>query len=50
MKKKDLTILKNINFRADKGQIIGIIGTVGSGKTTLIHSLIGEIEKVNGLV
>lgn len=50
MRTKDLTVLRNINFKASKGELIAVIGTVGSGKTTLLHSLIGEIEKVSGLV
>ena len=32
----DKYVLKNINFRIDKGQTLGIIGRTGSGKTTLV--------------
>lgn len=38
--------LKNINFKARKGQLTCIVGRVGSGKTTLIKSIIGEIPLV----
>ncbi len=34
-------ILHNISFTAKKGQIIGITGAVGSGKTSLAHALTG---------
>jgi ATP-binding cassette, subfamily B, multidrug efflux pump len=34
-------ILHNISFAAHKGQIIGITGAVGSGKTSLAHALTG---------
>ena len=32
-------IIKNISFSVDSGQIIGILGAIGCGKTTLIKSL-----------
>lgn len=35
--------LKNINFTARKGQLTCIVGKVGSGKTTLMKAMIGEI-------
>jgi ABC-type multidrug transport system fused ATPase/permease subunit len=34
-------ILHNISFNAKKGQIIGITGAVGSGKTAMAHALTG---------
>ncbi len=34
-------ILHNISFSAKQGQIIGITGAVGSGKTSLAHALTG---------
>jgi len=33
---KDTFALKNISFRAEKGQTVGIVGQTGSGKTTLM--------------
>lgn len=47
-------VLKNISFETNKGESIGIIGTSGCGKTTLIKLLLGfypvtgGILKVNG--
>jgi ATP-binding cassette subfamily B multidrug efflux pump len=35
-------VLEGISFEASKGQIIGVTGAVGSGKTTLIHALLGQ--------
>lgn len=32
-------VLKNINLKIEKGQTLGIIGTIGSGKTTLMNLL-----------
>ena len=38
--------LTNINFTARKSQLTCIVGKVGSGKTTLIKSILGEIPMV----
>jgi ATP-binding cassette subfamily C (CFTR/MRP) protein 10 len=43
-------ILKELNLKIRRGQLIGIIGKVGSGKTSLLHSLMAEIDKVDGEV
>ena len=34
-------ILKNINFKIQKGDKIGIVGESGSGKTTLVKCILG---------
>jgi len=36
-------ILDNINIKVGKGKLIGLIGKIGSGKSTLINGLIGEV-------
>lgn len=44
-------ILKNIDFKLRKGEIIGIVGLSGSGKSTLIQILNGVIPKrITGLL
>lgn len=40
--------LKDISFEAKKGEIIGIIGGTGSGKTTLINLICGYYQTSNG--
>lgn len=40
--------LKDISFEAKKGEIIGIIGGTGSGKTTLINLICGYYSSTNG--
>ncbi|EAL63605.1 ABC transporter C family protein [Dictyostelium discoideum AX4] len=42
--------LKDINLIVPKGKLTMICGVVGSGKTSLIFGLIGEIYKLNGSV
>lgn len=44
------TVLKNINFRVDKGKLAAVVGTVGSGKSSLLSALLGEMEKISGRV
>jgi len=39
------TILSNINFELDAGQILTIIGPNGAGKTTLLRSIAGDFAK-----
>tara|TARA_Y100000389_G_scaffold174875_1_gene185169 strand:- start:4839 stop:6542 length:1704 start_codon:yes stop_codon:yes gene_type:complete len=41
-------IIKNLNFKINKGEFIGIKGKSGSGKTTLIDILMGLIEPTSG--
>jgi ATP-binding cassette subfamily C protein len=43
-------ILVGITFRADPGQILGIIGPSGSGKTTLGKILVGAMQPTVGTV
>ncbi|ETN62869.1 multidrug resistance-associated protein 1 [Anopheles darlingi] len=42
--------LKNINLSLRKGQLSAIVGTVGTGKSSLISALLGEMEKQSGIV
>ena len=37
-------VLKGINLKVEKGEIISIIGASGAGKTTLLH-ILGTLEK-----
>ncbi|KAG7967290.1 hypothetical protein I3843_08G093500 [Carya illinoinensis] len=42
--------LKNINFDIKKGDLSTIVGTVGSGKSSLLASVFGEMHKLKGEV
>lgn len=46
----ETSAIENINFSAEKGEIIGIIGHTGSGKSTLIQHLNGLLEPHHGKV
>lgn len=47
-KKSSDYILKNINLKISKGDIVGIYGESGSGKSTLIDILLGLLEPTKG--
>ncbi|XP_062549081.1 multidrug resistance-associated protein 1-like isoform X2 [Armigeres subalbatus] len=47
---EDSPTLKNINLTLRKGQLTAIVGSVGTGKSSLISALLGEMEKINGSV
>ncbi len=44
------SVLQNVNFQVNKGEIIGLIGPNGSGKTTFIRILNGVIRSDKGSI
>ncbi|KAI8011762.1 ABC transporter C family member 14 [Camellia lanceoleosa] len=43
-------VLKNVNLEIKKGELAAIVGTVGSGKSSLLASILGELHKKSGKV
>lgn len=43
-------MLKNINLQIEKSKCVAVVGTVGSGKSSLISALLGEMDKISGRV
>nr|CAD7448332.1 unnamed protein product [Timema bartmani] len=43
-------VLRNINVNVNKGSLVAIVGTVGSGKTSLVSGFLGEMNKLSGRV
>lgn len=43
-------VLKDISFEVDNGQIVGLIGLNGAGKSTTIKHIIGLMEAHKGLI
>ncbi|XP_062590611.1 multidrug resistance-associated protein 1-like isoform X1 [Saccostrea cucullata] len=42
--------LKDINLKIPEGMLIAVVGQVGSGKSSLISALLGEMNKLEGSV
>ena len=45
---KGRVILKNLDFQAEKGELVAILGPSGSGKTTFLHVLLGLLAPDEG--
>ena len=45
-----LTALRNVSFRLDRAQVVGLAGPNGSGKTTLIRIMLGLARASEGMV
>jgi ABC-type multidrug transport system fused ATPase/permease subunit len=42
--------LENVDLEVKKGQLVAIIGSVGSGKSSLLSAILGDMFKVDGKV
>ncbi|XP_054708720.1 multidrug resistance-associated protein 1-like [Uloborus diversus] len=42
--------LQGINLHVDKGSLTAIVGTVGSGKSSLLSALVGDMHKISGSI
>ncbi|XP_058074506.1 ABC transporter C family member 3-like isoform X2 [Magnolia sinica] len=42
--------LKDLNFRALHGMRVAVCGTVGSGKSSLLSCILGEVPKISGTI
>jgi ABC-type multidrug transport system fused ATPase/permease subunit len=42
--------LDKVNFVAKKGELTCIVGRVGSGKSALVQSMLGDLNRINGSV
>lgn len=47
---KDTTVVKNLDFKLNKGEFIALIGANGAGKSTLINTLIGINTPLSGKI
>ena len=47
---RDFYALNNLSFTVEKGQTVGIIGTNGSGKSTILKIITGVLTPTSGQV
>ena len=40
--------LHDLNLRVDKGSLVAVVGTVGSGKSSLLSALLGNMTRLSG--
>src|SRR3989338_3081298 len=50
LEKSDRLLIKGVSFKINPGEVIGIIGPTGSGKTTLARLLVGVLKPNSGIV
>lgn len=43
-----LSVAGSINLRVERGSLVAVVGQVGVGKSSLISSMLGEMETVSG--
>jgi ATP-binding cassette subfamily C (CFTR/MRP) protein 1 len=42
--------IKDINLEVKKGSLVAVVGSVGSGKSSLLSAMLGEMERVSGSI
>jgi branched-chain amino acid transport system ATP-binding protein len=47
---QDFHVLKNVSLEVKKGQVVVMLGPNGHGKSTVLKSICGLVEKVTGLM
>ncbi|GJJ74211.1 ATP-binding cassette, subfamily C (CFTR/MRP), member 1 [Entomortierella parvispora] len=48
VEEKSSFALKNIDLHIPRGQLVAIVGAVGSGKSSILNALVGEMRKTAG--
>ncbi|NXB58887.1 MRP1 protein, partial [Struthidea cinerea] len=48
--KNGLPILKNLSVSIPEGSLVAVVGQVGSGKSSFLSAVLGEMEKLEGIV
>lgn len=49
-KSQEFTVINNISFKLNAGEILGLLGPNGAGKTTIIHMLLGITVPTSGTI
>ncbi|XP_069492524.1 uncharacterized protein [Ambystoma mexicanum] len=43
-------VIKDLNMKISEGSLVAVVGQVGSGKSSLLSAILGEMEKLEGTV
>jgi branched-chain amino acid transport system ATP-binding protein len=44
----DLTVVHDVSFRVDEGEVVSLVGSNGAGKTTILRTVAGLLHPVRG--
>ena len=47
---KDRTVVRGVNIRMHKGEIVGLLGKNGAGKTTTFYMIVGLVRPNSGTI
>ena len=42
--------LQDINLKVKPGELVAIVGTIGSGKSSILYSILGDLRHHTGIV
>lgn len=45
---KDLTVIHDVSFRVDEGEVVSLVGSNGAGKTTILRTISGLLQPTRG--
>ncbi|KAK2507728.1 hypothetical protein MC885_016012, partial [Smutsia gigantea] len=48
--KTGIPVLKDLNIKIPEGALVAIVGQTGSGKSSVLSAILGEMEKLTGVV
>uniref|UniRef100_A0A452UFP5 Multidrug resistance-associated protein 1-like n=1 Tax=Ursus maritimus TaxID=29073 RepID=A0A452UFP5_URSMA len=48
--KTGIPVLENLNIKIPEGALVAVVGQVGSGKSSVLSAILGEMEKLTGVV
>uniref|UniRef100_A0A8C5XFI1 Multidrug resistance-associated protein 1 n=1 Tax=Microcebus murinus TaxID=30608 RepID=A0A8C5XFI1_MICMU len=48
--KTGIPVLKDLNIKIPEGALVAVVGPVGSGKSSVLSAILGEMEKLTGVV
>ncbi len=44
----DLTVIEDVSFRVDRGEVVSLVGSNGAGKSTILRTISGLLHPVQG--